>query len=389
MMQDRKQKALVFLDINETGGTGAYAKRLARFLSGRYSLHIVLRDKKRGASIPDYFLSLGCSLSYDYILHRSVDRFMLKVASRFGVSLFYELIRDLLAVQRLIRRYRPDLIAISQGGGCGFFPFLFSRLPTILVMHTMLNDSIYKNRFGRFYISLYGRIDQGNKRLINVSDCANLHFCRNIHSPRLSAISCTIYNYGEEMTRQRGYRNRLNVLTLGHLEQYKNPEAWIQTAQRLALEHPGCFNFIWAGDGGMLDEVRRLTSEDRDISFIGYRSEVKALYASTDIYFQPSLAESHGISVVEALGAGIPCIVSSAGGLPESVTDGMEGFICAPESVEDYVNAFERFVDNRPLLEILGRNARSKYLRLFTMRAWETKMISMLDEVTSITGRFN
>ena len=94
-----------------------------------------------------------------------------------------------------------------------------------------------------------------------------------------------------------------------------------------------------------------------------------------------SKSESQGIAVVEALSAGLPCVVSSAGGLPESIEDGVEGFVCEPSAVDQYVQAFLRLFENSELRVQLGINAREKYKKLFTRETWEAKMTALIKEI--------
>ena len=155
----------------------------------------------------------------------------------------------------------------------------------------------------------------------------------------------------------------------------------METAIRLTRIYPGRFKFIWAGDGAGLREMKKLAEEYVDISFLGFQEHVAALYREADIYFQPSKSESQGIAVVEALSAGLPCVVSSAGGLPESIEDGVEGFVCEPSAVDQYVQAFLRLFENSELRVQLGINAREKYKKLFTRETWEAKMTALIKEI--------
>lgn len=54
---------------------------------------------------------------------------------------------------------------------------------------------------------------------------------------------------------------------------------------------------------------------------LGQRSDVAALLAAADVFVHPSLEEGLGQAVIEAMLAGVPVVVSDAGGLPELVGD--------------------------------------------------------------------
>lgn len=57
------------------------------------------------------------------------------------------------------------------------------------------------------------------------------------------------------------------------------------------------------------------------LRYLGWRPDVPALLAAADVFVHPSLEEGMGQAVVEAMLAGVPVVVSDAGGLPEVVGD--------------------------------------------------------------------
>ena len=69
----------------------------------------------------------------------------------------------------------------------------------------------------------------------------------------------------------------------------------------------------------------------RNIRFIGYHGGVEGLLSRSDVYFQPSVLENHSLSIIGAMNCSLPCVVSGAGGNPESVLDGVTGFVLQHE----------------------------------------------------------
>jgi glycosyltransferase involved in cell wall biosynthesis len=87
---------------------------------------------------------------------------------------------------------------------------------------------------------------------------------------------------------------------------------------------------VLAGDGperrGLEAEARRLGLDDR-IEFLGHRRDVHRILASLDLFVQPSLYEGFGLSLLEAMAAGLPVVASRIGGIPEIVDDGESGVL--------------------------------------------------------------
>ncbi len=82
-----------------------------------------------------------------------------------------------------------------------------------------------------------------------------------------------------------------------------------------------------------------------DIQWLGVTKDLSSFFSSINIYIQPSLDESFGMAVAEAMGAGIPVIASRVGGLPEVV--GEYGILVEPRSSKALKNAILNVVNNK------------------------------------------
>lgn len=120
---------------------------------------------------------------------------------------------------------------------------------------------------------------------------------------------------------ERGLWGKKIVLYLGRLTIQKNPEAFILAAKRV-LEMRKDVHFIICGTGDMLgyliDKVIELGIAE-NVTFTGYASdeEVSWLYSIANVYVLPAISEPFGISVLEAMGAGVPVIISKEVGVGE------------------------------------------------------------------------
>ncbi len=61
--------------------------------------------------------------------------------------------------------------------------------------------------------------------------------------------------------------------------------------------------------------------------FAGKQEHVAQLLAISDIHVLLSEKEAFGLVVLEAMAIGVPSVVSTAGGLPEVIQDGVTGYI--------------------------------------------------------------
>lgn len=122
-----------------------------------------------------------------------------------------------------------------------------------------------------------------------------------------------------------------------------------------------------AGDGPKIDEYKKLTEElslSDKIEFLGWidNEKVPGFMANLDIFAIPSRwdGESFGVVAVEAGAAGLPCVVSNVGGLPEVVIDGETGTVVPKDDPDQLADAIEDLVNNKDKRISYGDAARRR-----------------------------
>lgn len=73
---------------------------------------------------------------------------------------------------------------------------------------------------------------------------------------------------------------------------------------------------------------------EENIEFMGYMSHDKlvSLYSQADLFVMPSLIEAFGVSILEAMAAGVPVIATNVGGIPEIIQNGVNGITIPPRN---------------------------------------------------------
>ncbi len=94
---------------------------------------------------------------------------------------------------------------------------------------------------------------------------------------------------------------------------------------------------IMIGDGPerqrAIERAQALGVADR-VVFLGKHGAVEEILPCADLFLLPSETESFGLAALEAMGSGVPVVVSNAGGLPEVVPDGEAGYLLEPGDVD-------------------------------------------------------
>lgn len=109
--------------------------------------------------------------------------------------------------------------------------------------------------------------------------------------------------------------------------------------------------------------------------------ELPRLFAGIDVLVAPALwHEAFGLTVREALAAGRPVLVSRAGGLQDSVTDGEQGFVLPPGDARAWADAIAGLAGDRALVAEMAVKARSRARSFADMAA---QIAGIYGEITS------
>ena len=122
---------------------------------------------------------------------------------------------------------------------------------------------------------------------------------------------------------------------VGNLVSLKGHSYFIKAIPRILEKHPLTL-FVIVGEGPLhnrlVAEVKRLGLSEK-VRFLGRLSALTArVISSMDVLVQPSLTESFGLVVAEALGCGVPVVGTRVGGVPEIIVDGQHGFLVEPRN---------------------------------------------------------
>ncbi len=111
------------------------------------------------------------------------------------------------------------------------------------------------------------------------------------------------------------------------------------------------------GDGLIRDELMGLANKleisDR-VSFLGARADIYEFLSAIDIFVMPSLWEGQPIALLEALAIGKPCIASAVDGIPEIITDGVNGYLVNPRDIEKLAKMMDLTIENSDMFRKFG-----------------------------------
>lgn len=138
------------------------------------------------------------------------------------------------------------------------------------------------------------------------------------------------------------------------------------------------------GDGNLLDAMKVLAGQlnmENQVVFHGripHKDAPKAIN-TMDILCVPSHRESFGVSAIEGMACGIPCVVSKADGLQEVTKDGETGLTVECKSPASICNALETLVQNPELRQKMGKAGRERACALYD---WEKNITTIENALT-------
>ncbi len=87
---------------------------------------------------------------------------------------------------------------------------------------------------------------------------------------------------------------------------------------------------VLVGDGPEMSLAEHLIGQyglNDEVMLLGNQDSIATILPIADLFVLPSQTESFGLSALEAMSCGVPALVSDAGGLPELVTHGVDGYL--------------------------------------------------------------
>jgi len=140
-----------------------------------------------------------------------------------------------------------------------------------------------------------------------------------------------------ELRRQWRAEGAPVLLMVGRVAPEKNVELGLRAFERARRARPG-LRMVVVGDGPALARMR---AQHPDVHFAGVQrgAALAAHYASADLFLFPSLTDTFGNVVLEALASGLPVVSFNVAAAAEHVADGSSGRLVAAADEAAYVAA--------------------------------------------------
>ena len=143
-----------------------------------------------------------------------------------------------------------------------------------------------------------------------------------------------------------------------------------------AAKVPGKLRIVGPLDASIRERYQKILSQP-NVETLGFQKDLVSVYRQAHVFVLPSLEEGSPLVTYLALAAGIPSLVSLAGG-GGVVTNDREGLIREPDDVDGFREALARLATNADLRQQLGTAARDAAQRYTWKGAAEVRGEALL-----------
>ena len=164
---------------------------------------------------------------------------------------------------------------------------------------------------------------------------------------------------------KEGYAREGNfkILHIGRFSQEKNHVGLLTAFQKFHHNHPD--SELWLiGDGPIRPDVEAFAKEqglEQEVKFLGLQSNVYGFMHDADVFALTSNYEGMPMTLIEAMGTGMPIVATRVGGIPDMLDD--DSALLVPLDMDQVAEAFERYYRDEELRRNRGREAAKHAVR--------------------------
>lgn len=169
------------------------------------------------------------------------------------------------------------------------------------------------------------------------------------------------------------------ISNVARVDEQKNPKKFIEIAKEISEKYESC-KFIYAGDGELLEECRKLVKnyklQDR-ILFIGFCENTYELMKISDICLSTSRYEGLPYSLIETCQAGVPIVATNVTGNNEIIEHLKNGFLFEQDNIKEAVEIILNLINNKYKMNGLKQSS----LKIFNDRF---RLDNMIEEYQNL-----
>lgn len=265
-------------------------------------------------------------------------------------------------IRRLMRVFEPDVVHVHEPftPSTAMLAVFASPAPVVSTHHAHLARSRLMELSAPILRSVQLRLSAR----IAVSRAAAAFLSRALPGEvEVIPNGVDLARFAEPGPAMDGLPGERRILWVARLDRQKGFPVMVRAFARLAAELDDV-TLVVAGEGRDRSALGLLSDDDRRrVVVLGTvpHADLPAFHAAADVFVSPAIGqESFGITLVEAMAAGLPVVATDIPGYREVVTDGVDGLLVPPDDPFELSQALRRVLTDPDLASSLAAGGRRR-----------------------------
>lgn len=173
----------------------------------------------------------------------------------------------------------------------------------------------------------------------------------------------------------------VRLIFVGRLQPQKGLDVLLQALAHLKTVRPSlCWQLQVFGEGPLEPMYRQQVIKlglVEQIQFEGYVSDMLTRLTASDVFILPSRAEGISNALLEAMAAGLPCLVTDISGNRDLIEDNVNGLLVPSDVTEVLTGKLIELLDSQPLRERLARAARQTITQHYSIESVACRYLNL------------
>ena len=327
----------------------------------------------------------------EYLESRNINYRLERIASFHKSIKFFDDMKAVIEIVKLMRKFKPDIVH-THTSKAGLFGRVISFLvvPRSIRVHTFHGHllvgyfnpiklgivKIFEKTLGLITQKFIAMGTQVRDDLVSVGIGTTSKF--SVFFPGLAKP-----DFPDRQVARSNLKladDKIYCTFVGRLTQIKRPDRVLEVAALVAQQNPNV-EFLVVGDGDLAKEMKSKSANGNlPITFLGWRQDVPAILAASDVALLTSDNEAVALTLIEATQAGIPVVTTSAGSVGDVAIDGENGFVTG-FNAQQLAEAILKLANNPSLRQSFGSAGKKRSEALFSIERMVTDHENLYKEL--------
>ncbi|CAD5254902.1 MULTISPECIES: glycosyltransferase family 1 protein [unclassified Imperialibacter] len=297
-------------------------------------------------------------------------------------------------LEAILDDFKPDIVHWSTPSALGWYAVNYAKknkIPAATIYHTHFTS--YVEYFLRFVPGIDKISPPIARRLLSLyKDCSLVLAPTESMSDylkvlRVDAGKINVWGRGvnqhlfspdfrdDKFFTPYGVTSKKKILFVSRLVSYKSTDSLIELYKLLDKGH----KLIVTGDG---PDMERLQSKMPEAVFTGKLTgeALSKVFASADVFVFPSVTETFGNVILEAMASGLPVVAARAGGPADIIEHGVTGFLAEPGNTKEMYGHVKSLLSDDELHAMI----REKAIYYASQQNWDVLCQRLFDYYTDL-----